>query len=248
MTKTANNKILLEEIKKILLYKDRADETIISLYELSKLIKKKNLTFKKMMSRNFKTTVNNNCNNLKFYIHSINFNNEEIIFILEYNDQYKISCKKEDEKIKISPLTTIPNFIISKFNTEEIKKVYNNTMKYKDYANEEHYRIPLSNSSFLINITHQGISIYSEHNHKKDFILSSYTFKENYILQTDTYFIQKLITNNEELILKNTFIKIENCPTWAKNKLYTIRQKQIASTNIPKVKKIKTKPKNGHKF
>ena len=232
-----NNITLLEEIKRILLYQDKLDENIISLYELSELIKKKNINFQKMMSRNFKTIITTNCSNIKFSIQSVNFNENELIFLLEYNKQYKISCKKENDKLKIAPLITTPNFIISKFNTEKIEEIYNNIMKYKDYINEEYYRVPSINSSFLINITHQGISLYNEQNQQKHFLLSSYIFKEDYILKTDEPLIQKLINNNEELILLKTYIKIENCPKWAQNQLYKIRQKQITSTKNPKIRK-----------
>lgn len=239
MNQIKSNINLLEELKKIISYRDRNDETIVSLYDLSSLIKKKNLNYSQMMTRNFKTVLNNNCNGIKIHIHNINYDTEELILTLDYTKQYRIACKKENGSIILTPVNQIPNFIISKFNTEQISLIYDNVMQYKDYIKEEYYRIPSSNSSFLINIIPQGISIYKENNDKKEFILSSYTFKEECILHTNSNDIKEIITNNEELILKNTFIKIEKCPKWAQNKLYKDRLTQIKNNNLPKVKKIK---------
>lgn len=227
---------LLNELKRILSYKDKFDETVISLYDLSETIKKKSIYYQKTLTRNIKTILNDNCDSIKLKIHHIDFDKNELILTLDYGLEYKLVCKKENGVFVLKPLENTPNFVISKFNTQELERIYNNVMKYKDYVQEEYYRVPSSNTSFLINMRQEGISTYKETNDEKEFIISSYIFKNDYILNTNLQSAKELISQNEELILKNIFIKIENCPKWAQNKLYQIRQKQIKTSILPKVR------------
>lgn len=233
------NKNLLEEIQKTLLYKDNFDENIISLYELSLIIKKKHQNMKKMIIRNSKKAINNNCNNISLHISSVNFKTGELILILDFGNTYKIRCKKENGKIILTPFNNTPNFIISNFNIEELSTIYDNVMKYKEYVTEECYRVTSTNNNFLTNITKDGVSVYSKQESKNDFIISSYVFKDHFVLNTESSLINQILKNNEVLILKNTYIEIEKCPKWAQEKLYQLRQKTIIEQKATKVKKLK---------
>lgn len=243
MNETINNKNTLKELQKILLYKDRADDTIISLYDLSLLIKKKNTNMQKTISKNLKKIINTNCSAISMRINNVNYDTEELIIILNFDKTYTISCKKESDKLIFTETNNTPNFIVSNFNIEELSLIYNNCMKYKDYVKEEYYRVSSSNSCFLINITKEGITLFYEKDKDQKFLISSYVFKDDYILTTESTFIKDLLKNNEDLIFKNTYIKIENCPKWAQKKLYQLRQKQIIEKNLPKVRKKELTPK-----
>ena len=230
-------KELLKDLEKILLYQDKYSDKVISLYDLSKVIKKKNLYYKKMLAKTSKTTIQNNCENIQFHIESINYDTNEVILSLEFGHHHQIVCKKVNDEIILTPLNPSPDFTLSRFNTDEISSLYEEIMDFKDYTKEEYYGISLSNyPSFLINITPDGITTYKDN---ENLLLSSYIFKEEYILTTNSKNIRKLISGNEELILKNLFIKIEKCPKWSQEKLQKIRQHQIEKNAPHKVKKLK---------
>lgn len=235
-------KELLKELTKILTYQDKYNDKVISLYDLSRVIKKQNLYYKKMLAKTTKTTIQDHCENIKFHVEEIDYDASKVILSLEYGHTHQIACQKINGEISLAPLNPSPNFTLSRFNTEEISKLYDEIMEFKGYVKEAYYRIPLSNyPSFLINITPEGITTYRENKDKneKDFLLSSYIFKEQYILTTNSKTIRNLISQSEELLLKNLFIKIENCPKWSQEKLHKIRQHQIEKNAPHKVKKLK---------
>ena len=117
-------KELLKDLEKILLYQDKYSDKVISLYDLSKVIKKKNLYYKKMLAKASKTTIQNNCENIQFHIESINYDTNEVILSLEFGHNHQIVCKKVNNEIILTPLNPSPNFTLSRFNTDEISSLY----------------------------------------------------------------------------------------------------------------------------
>lgn len=256
MNRLTSNKLILEELKHILKYEDNQDESIISLHDISILIKKENFKFNRMYITNINKEIVNTQNNVKIIVSNFNYDKEELILTLNDSEHYKIICTKENNKLNINVLNTKKHFSCLNLYKKEISDIYDEFMSYKDYMKQNINNGKSFNSSFLINITHEGVSIftrnYNEEDNKKfilssyyprgiyadknnnQFIITAYNSKENYLLRTDSNEIKELISDIENKIFKNIYIKIEDCPEWTKDKLYEIRKSELSNTKIKK--------------
>ena len=222
MNRLTSNGLILEEIKHILKYENNNDENTISLYHLSILIRKENFNFNRMAIINTNKEITDRCNNIRTIVNGFNYDTEELMLTLIYDQHYKINCTKEDGKLKIKVLNTKKQFSFLNYHKKEISDIYDEFMKYKDYMIQRTLGCKSTNSSFLVNITNEEVSIFTKTNiddEKVKFLLSAKNSNIKYLCITDSEHIKILITDVENKIFKNIYVKIENCPEWIQEKI-----------------------------
>ena len=237
MNRLTSNGLILEEIKHILKYEDNKDESVISLYDLSILVRKENFNFNRMAIINTNKEITDRCNNIRTIVNGFNYDTEELMLTLIYDEHYKVNCTKENGKLNIKVLNNKKQFGFLNFHKKEISDIYDEFMKYKNYMTERTLGCKSTNSSFLVNITSEEVSIFTKKNIDDDqfkFFLSSRNSDIKYVCITDSEHIKILITDIENKIFKNIYVKIENCPMWIQEKLNEINQRKLTDTKMKK--------------
>ena len=230
-----NEKEILEEIKKAFLNEQIKDSDNISLYDLASIIKteyKKLEEIKKVNSEKLEEVYNTKTNsNKSILIHDFDYkNNEMSIGVSFFSDWPNIYFKKNNDNLYVSRTETILSDKLFPVLFKELNSCYDEFMEYEDYYKQQ-CLINAVNSNFLININHYGVKILDKNS---NFNLASYAFSEEYDYQFNSDLIMETLRNNEDLLLKKIFVKIEDCPKWSIGKLYKFRQNQLEEERIYK--------------
>lgn len=227
---------ILEEIKKILISKKNTDSSCISIYDVAKLLKKK-----------FDDSENH-----KDYWSNVIFNaSKEIIFYLEDVYLHYSSWFPNQITIYFRTPSTLKSIIFSKENGDlYVKKSElsdDNTRKllntignivlemldafYKiDTKSSMYHEAQSLNANFYIKFNLSEVEIFNRveiFNEKGDFKLEYNIYEDNYKYECNSYNILNIISGNEDELLKNIFVKIDDCPEWSRPFLYKIRQEQL---------------------
>lgn len=104
----------------------------------------------------------------------------------------------------------------------ELSILYDEFMKYKDFYKQHNYAFHSVNSSFLIDISSDGLWIKTE-----GFNLASYNSFANWECRCNSEMVNSTIRGKEEEISQKIFIRIEDCPLWSQQLLSFLRQEQI---------------------
>lgn len=237
MERLTSNKLVLEEIKHILKHEYNQNENEISLYDLSILIRKENFNFNKMAIINTNKEITDRCNTIRTIVNGFNYDTEELMLTLIYDEHYKINCTKKDGKLNIKVLNTKKQFGFLNYHKKEISDIYDEFMKYKDYMTQRTLGCKSTNSSFLVNITNEEVSIFTKtkiEDEEIKFLLSAQNSNIKYKCVTDCENIKLLISDLENKIFKNIYIKIENCPEWIQTKIAETKQLELTKKKIKK--------------
>ena len=147
-----------------------------------------------------------------------------------FSDWPNIYFKKNNDNLYVSRTETILSDELFPVLFKELNRCYDEFMEYEDYYKQQ-CLINAINSNFLININHYGVKILDKNS---NFNLASYAFSEEYDYQFNSDLIMETLRNNEDLLLKKIFVKIEDCPKWSIGKLYKFRQNQLEEERIYK--------------
>ena len=228
-----NEKEILEEIKKAFLNEQIKDSDNISLYDLASIIKteyKKLEEIKKVNSEKLEEAYNIKTNsNRRILIHDFDYKNYEMsIGVSFFSDWPNIYFKKNNDTLYVSKSETILSDKLFPVLFKELNSCYDEFMEYEYYYKQQ-CLINAINSDFLININHYGVKILDKNS---NFNLSSYAFSEEYDYQFDSDLIMDTLKENEDLLFKKLFVKIEDCPKWSREKLYKFRINQLEEERI----------------
>ena len=224
--KTLNSTFeILDELKNVLIDEKIKDTHSISIYDISNVISNINKKYYETIS-DYEIILNNivssfdSSSNLTFC--SFNHINNELS--ISFNEQLIIISKKEKLYIVKSELENDKEFLDAL--GDALTQFYNEMVKYSSYRSESSLRISPINSRFFINIGSFGVDVFTKcSNENDDFNLLSNNNKE--YKYSGNFNIIDCIKGNEDEFFKNIFVKIDDCPTWIQNILYTIRQEQL---------------------
>ena len=154
------------------------------------------------------------------------FNNyKDVVFCYENDDLY---LKKADsyyaEEIFAVASSKICEYI------KYLNEIKNITEEYK-------FGIRPINSNFYVNITYNSISIKdSRRNFSDNFELVWHNYKKDFDYKCNSGNIIDVVKESEELIFKNIFVRIKDCPLWMQEELYNIRKEELINKKINKTK------------
>ncbi|MCI9434595.1 MAG: hypothetical protein HFI86_04930 [Bacilli bacterium] len=227
---------IIEEINRLLVYKDNKENNNVSLYEIVKLMKANLKKYDKMIKSYesyFSNFINSKYNcNCNVIIQGFNYDKFELkISLLYLNDWLNVTFSKNDKILIIKESTNhkIKNILLEL--KTEIAKLYDEFFKYTEYFKQETYNVRSVNSKFLINISRHRISIFNKqktNNLNKDFELYLPSDTDFYNLNCSSNNILCSLQGKEKRIFQKVFVKIKDCPEWTHKKLYKIREKQLA--------------------
>ena len=237
-----NKKEILEEIKRVISSEDIYDEECISLYDVFKLTNKY-YTLIERKKNNFKGAIEGNVESKFggiFVIHSYNYKTQEfkcsyaptlnhdyddIVFSYENDDLY---LKKSDsyyaEEIFAVASSKIYDYI------KYLNEIKNITEECKS-------NIRPINSNFYADITYNFVSIKDSRRIFPDnFELSWHNYKKDFDYKCNSGNIIDVVKGNGEVIFKNIFVRIKDCPLWMQEELFDMRKEELRNKTINKTK------------
>jgi len=222
---------ILEEIKNILTQEVNIDPNNISLYDVSKLMKEKNFEYEHIIDsyeENMEYMLENKYGRgyIKISDFSYKKNELEIKVTIGYLDtSHKIVFSKKDGDLYIVSSKTIHGQDILILLGNELSKIYDKLLEYKEYKTTG-FLNPISiNSNFKIDLNIYHTSIFNEY--KREFDISSYSYKDGYDYTCNSNNIINVTKGNEDELFKRIFVRIEDCPEWTRNILYERRKNQL---------------------
>ncbi len=229
-----NKKELFEEIKKIIVSNDKIKEDEINLYDLSKVIRKKEIEFRneKKIFENYllKQIKKNFDKNSDLIIYDFNYEKKELKIGFKFSKDFKkiiFGQKNNQLFIKESESNYADDLLF--YMGEDFLNFYNFFINYDYYHEQVNFNVKPINSKFLVDISNYGVNIYVKRNNDiltKIFELNSRSWNNTYICKCNSDEIKNLISNNEDEIFKKIFVKINECPEWSKSELYKLKKEQ----------------------
>ncbi len=227
---------IIEEINRLLVSRDNQDSNNIALYEITKLMKEKLKKYDKMI-KSYESYFSNFINskykcNCNIIIQGFDYNKFELkISLLYLNDWFNIIFSKDSGILYVKESTNykVKNILIGL--ETKISKLYDEFFNYTEYFEQSNYNVKSVNSKFLISISRHRVSIYNKqqkNNLNNDFELYLTSDEDIYNLNCNSNIILCSLRGKEKKIFKKVFVKIKDYPKWTHEKLYKIREKQLA--------------------
>jgi len=225
---------ILKEIKKIFVQPLSKDDNVISLYDIANLINVVNIQYKKMYEKNslalkesFKSRYDSS-----YTIKIDGFNYEQDELIISFGTfKNRIGLRsvvfKRGENLYIDKAYTPDAYDIFKGLEDEILKIYEDFIKYKEFKSNSRMGLKFTTSNFLVDINPDCINVYNCV-FSPGFELSFNNHTNKYEIVCNFEPILNELHGREEEFYKKTFVKIEDCPKWMQEELYSLRANQLA--------------------
>lgn len=231
----SDSKDILEELKNTLIQEKNKDTNCISLYDIAKLLKQKNLEYNRL-KKSYEIIFNNSIhsrfkNDSSCVVYNFNYDNNELLLgFKHYKEMKEISFKKSDGDLYISSTESPYAKDILTMLGNDLSNLYDEFIQFSDFIEQFNYNI-ISNSIFLVNISKYGVRLYAQSKSNifsNSFELSSYSYSNEYDYDCNSNIVVSAIQGKEDEIFRKIFIRIDDCPAWSKQTLYQVRQEQLA--------------------
>lgn len=236
------------------------DESCVSLATIYYVITNELHNFnekKEFFAQTIDTCLKKHYNDSRTILYDLHFEKDEISIGFEKHredwDYSKIVFGFYNNDLYLKSAETYDGEKIFQIVHEIIFEGYNELMKYKDLHIDSRYEIKAMNSNYIVNVNHNGIDLCDSKDLRPNFKLSKKTYQEGFTCNCNSRIVLSTIQGTEDEIFKLTFVKIEDCPNWMKDKLYEIRKKEIEilknerkkikNTEIQKMEETKPKRK-----
>lgn len=217
------------------------DESCVSLVTIYKLIESELYNYKEKkeyFSKAIESTLKNHFSDSRTILHDLDFKKDEISIGFEkYREDWdypKIVFGFYNNDLYLKSAETYDGEKIFQIANEIIFEAYNELMKYKNLHTDSKHSIKVMNSNYVVNISHHGVELCDSDAISPNFTLSKKTYQEDFSCDCNSRIILNTIKGIEYEIFKLTFVKIEDCPNWMKDKLYEIRKSEIEMINKKK--------------
>lgn len=232
----ASPKEILEELKFILEAERNKDENSIAIYDVINLIRAKHNECRSS-DRNLYHRISA-LTGLDYLYLDIDYDSENRYLIVSYHCDKMFFTKQNDDLILVKSECYKAKDILGKCGTE-ISERYDKFIQdisfYRDYMNN----VESTNSNFKINSDEYSVDI----KYNNSFTLSAMTYKNEYKYDCNSNNVTSVCRDKEDEIFKRIFVKIDDCPEWTHEKLYTIRKEQLEEQDKLEYKEMK-KQKN----
>lgn len=230
------------------------DESCISLASVYTCIKNERLrfdntnkVFKMLIEESIKKHFGENSLTV---LHEINFDTNELSISFKkdkYEDYKEIIFSKYNDDIYLKRSESTYGQEIFRIIYEIISNAFNELMKFKNYYQEANYYINSMNSNFIVDISHYGVDICDSRKISPKFKLRKTSYDDNYACECNSAIVLNTVKGIEDEILKFTFVKIEDCPSWMKASLHEMRKKELLEQKQAKNKIINEKEEENQK-
>ena len=241
---------ILDEIDKL----NKFDETIvpedtcipvtyddaISLYDIAQLLKQKNRQYERDEHKYddyFDRAINEKfSNSASFIVYGFDYDTLELRVGFKRWDSYdEIRLKKENEDFYVSESKSYYANDILVLLGNTLSNLYDTLLSYKEIKEDRVNNIKPVNSSFLVNISQYGVTIFvksKENRYKNDFELTSYSYTEDFDYECNSNNIISAIKGNEYELLKKILMNIEDCPKWMQPLLYELKKQKTIKVQV----------------
>lgn len=227
---------ILEEIKRVLMAPKNKDNDCISLYDVSLLLKRLDREYGNVLYK-----YRSQCN----YILDSKLPDSSFLFYkfdyskMTLNTGFKryrsgswgdINFAKNNGDLYVTEAESCYRDEVFSILSSCLSEAYDELVKYSDYISSDYAMINKKsvNSKFIVCITHYGVDILVKNGFETEFSLYDSCHKDEYVLKCNSNIVNEAVKGNEEEIFKRVFVRISDCPKWCQNKLYEIRQNQLA--------------------
>lgn len=233
-----NSTSILEEIKRILVTENNFDANCVSLYDVTKLLKKRNYDMEQT-EKHYKSLLESKCKSIyhKFrgiVVYGLDYDDNELRFGINFGDgffdyQDIIFAKNNNDLYLKSDSTEFRSGRKLFLNCSSIiDECYDELIKFKDYKTQFRYGLKPLNSCFFINISSNGVSLCNNSfKYQSDFVIGLDSDSEEYSYSCNSNSILEVLRGNEDNVLKKVFVNISDCPKWMQEQLHSLRISQL---------------------
>lgn len=235
--KPVNSKtLILDEIKNVLIAPKNKETDCISLYDVSMLLKRLNNEYYNVL-----TKYRNQCSDVLdsklpdslFVLYYFNYSEMMLktgFKRYHHSDWYDINFAKQNGDLYVAKSWSCYSDEVFSALSSCLSEAYDELVKYSDYMNIEYASINRKsvNSNFIVSVTHHGARILFKDGFKTEFELDDDCYDDDYELKCNSNIVNETVKGNEKEIFKRVFVKISDLPIWCQDKLYEIRQNQLA--------------------
>ncbi len=237
-------KEILEEVKRILESEDIKDSDCISLYNVADLMSQIYykyqtviINYQEYCEKIIKSKLGNSTS---VAIPDFDYEKNELIIGIVDKDSYEeINFAKKDGDLYISKSNSFWDKTVLAAIGVELSELYDEFLNFYDCNIETSTPgISAINSSFLLIVSFYGVSIFTEPSTSimPDFTLTSSNYKYSY--DCNSTVIIEALRGKENKIFNKIFCNIGDCPKWSQEKLYKIRQDELAEEKRQELEKI----------
>lgn len=227
---------ILEEVKNILVCEPNKDNSCISLYDLSQLIKKKYYEYERdrtSLDGHFSYVIESEYgDSSSIVVYGFNYYDKgefSIGFAVNYLEDYdKIVFAKNDGDLYVKKSESSRGNDILFLLGDGLSQLYDKLIKYRDFEEQHNYSFKSVNSNFLIDVdyTAVGIVVKSQSNEFINCFKLAYQ-SDKYFYDCNSNTIISALKGRESELFKRIFVKIIDCPQWSQPILYEMRQNQL---------------------
>lgn len=225
---------VLEEVKRVLISEKNKRSDCISIYEVSRLLKKRHSEYDRL-----KSTYNTRMNSILarsyeiYRYHNIMINRFdhknnllEIQIGYHMKNYKKIILSKEEGDLYIKESETPDAKDILALLGGVLSEYYDEMVKYSPCKLQTACYGSI-NSNFLVEMSFYEVSI-SDRFFSKNFELISPNYSYTYHYNCNSNDVVSMIQGQENELFKRIFVPIMACPVWSRETLYNIRKIQLA--------------------
>lgn len=237
-----NKKEILEEIKRVISLEDINDEESVSIYSILKLIDKYYSLIERK-KRYYEGVIESNVESKFggiFVTHGYDYETHEFKCSYAptlYHDYEDIVFGYDNEELYLKK----SNYYFAKDIFSSASSSICNYLKYlneiKNITEEYKTNIRPINSNFYVDITYNFVSIKDSRRIFPDnFELGWHNYKKDFDYKCNSGNIIDVVKGNGEVIFKNVFLRIKDCPLWMQEELYNIRKNELKNKKINKTR------------
>lgn len=211
------------------------DEDIISLYDVFMLFSKTYASesrVKGIFTSRIENILKNKISN-SIWLYGLNFDYSSRELTLRYSylkEEKKIVFSKSGDDVYIVRSDAPRANEVFSYITSIISEAYDELLNFEVYNTfkDSNSCIDVVDSNLKASIGRSYIDLYNmQRNYSRDFDISFGIIFDSRHVKCNSSIVLDLVTNNEEKLFKNAFVKIEDCPEWTKEILYETRKKNL---------------------
>lgn len=237
-----NKDILLEELSYLFDSSNRPkDENIISLYDIFMFFRKtygSENRIKGIFSNRIENVLKNKMSNsIWLYGLNLDYSSKELTLRYSYlKEEKKIVFSKNGDDVYIVKSDAPRANEVFSYITSIISEAYDELLNFEVFNTfkDANSHIDVVNSNLKASIGHSYIDLYNTkpHSYSRDFDISFGIIFDSRHVDCNSSIVLDLVTNNEEKLFKNAFVKIEDCPSWTRDILYQTRKENLEKERI----------------
>lgn len=235
---------ILREIKKVIESSDCKRDDSVSLYDIYHLIKERRNEYEKVrgyFNDALRILLKCTLGNVNSCIYDFDYKNKNLKIgiktFVSYNYEDIIITKKDGELVIVSSEFDDSEMILE-IAGNLLSKFYDRMIEFTEINEQFSYDVQSVNSNFIVGISKHGVQITNKE-FDSDFKLVNLSCDDTYEYKCNYIEVYNFLKNNENKLFKKIFIKLDDCPEWARAYLYVGRTANLTEYRMEEQKKEK---------